>query len=67
MKKLFLCVVVGALSLPAVAQTAAEVDSVTITDFHLRISIPDKFYRMLPEEFYNFKGAYSAFLRRRHC
>ena len=67
MKKLVLYIVVGALSLSAVAQTAAEVDSVTIIDSHLRISILDKFYRMLPEEFYNFKGAYSAFLRRRHC
>jgi hypothetical protein len=58
MKKLFLCALLSALSLPVVAQTGDKVESVTITDTNLRITVPAKRYRMLPEEFYNFKGAY---------
>jgi hypothetical protein len=58
MKKLAICALLSVLSFPVVAQEDKKVESVTITDSNLRIIVPSKRYRMLPEEFYNFKGSY---------
>lgn len=57
MKKHLLMAVLGALSLSAVAQDASDVDTVNISP-ELRITVPAKTYRMSPDQFYQFKGAY---------
>ncbi|MDO9193080.1 MAG: hypothetical protein Q7U12_09290, partial [Undibacterium sp.] len=59
MKKfLMILFLLSAFSLPSAAQTAAEIDTVTITEPARQITIPSKLYKMWPEEFYKFVGAY---------
>lgn len=59
MKKfLMFLFILSAFSLPSAAQTAAEIDTVTITEPARQITIPSKLYKMWPEEFYKFIGAY---------
>jgi hypothetical protein len=57
MKKHLLMAVLGALSFSAYAQDVSEVDTVNISP-ELRITVPAKIYRMSPDQFYQFKGAY---------
>lgn len=60
MKKLMLVMLVlSVLPLPpqAQTQTTQEIETVTITEAP-QITIPGKLYKMWPEEFYKFKGAY---------
>jgi hypothetical protein len=58
MKKLVICALLSVLAFPVAAQEDKKLESVTITDSNLRIIVPSKRYRMMPEEFYNFKGSY---------
>lgn len=57
MRKQMLMAVLAALSLSAVAQEVSDIDTVTISP-ELRITVPAKIYRMSPDQFYQFKGAY---------
>ena len=40
------------------AQTEKELETVTITESAEKITIPNRLYKMWPEEFYKFKGGY---------
>lgn len=58
MRKLFLCTVLSALSFSTFAQTANDVDTVTISKPLPRIEIPARTYHMTTDEFYQFRGGY---------
>lgn len=58
MKKLILCAMLSALSLPTLAQTQEPIDTVTIRQPELRIELPVTPYDMSAREFYKFKGSY---------
>ncbi|MBI3283523.1 MAG: hypothetical protein HYZ65_01545 [Burkholderiales bacterium] len=59
MKKLILFSLLSALSLMTTAQTASDVETVTIARPHYTITMPEKTYRMPMYQFEGeFKGAY---------
>jgi hypothetical protein len=58
MKKFILCSILSALTLPAMAQSTQETETVTISNPALKIELPSKSYRMSSEDFYPFRGKY---------
>ena len=50
--------ILSALCMAATAQTAPGVDAVTISGAHQAILLPDKIYRVGPEDFRFFQGCY---------
>lgn len=58
MKKFILCSILSALTLPAMAQSSKEVETVTISNPSLKIEVPSQTYRMSSDDFYPFRGQY---------
>ena len=58
MKKFFAFLILSALCMAATAQTGPGVDAVTISGANQAIVLPDKIYRVGPEDFRAFKGTY---------
>lgn len=58
MKKLILCSMLSALTLPVLAQTGQEVETVTISNAAPKIEVPSASDQMSSDRFYQYKGSY---------
>ncbi|MFZ6645231.1 hypothetical protein ACO0LO_05920 [Undibacterium sp. TJN25] len=58
MKKFAFALILNALSIAAIAQTAPDTETVTIAGIEKPISLPSNYHKMWPNEYREYQGAY---------